>query len=547
MHDSIVFMSDNNFDFIVVGAGLAGLYAALQAAHHGTVALITKTSLEVSNSYLAQGGIAAVLGEDDSPEFHIEDTIRTGRELCNPEAVDILINQGREVVQSLINKGMPFDLVDGKISFGLEGGHSKRRVLHAGNGSTGKEMVEFLMPFVLNERNIQVFENTSVYQLIITDHSCCGVHCVNTETQNAFSLSGGCTMIATGGASALYSRTTNNSWSVGEGISLAYHAGADIESMEFQQFHPTALYSEDKDPFLISEAVRGEGAWLVDHHGERFLKKVGLEELSPRDVVSMAIFNHLKESEKQCVFLKMDHLGADKIKNRFKTIYEKSLEYHVDITKEWIPVAPAAHYTIGGVKTGLHGETTIKQLYAAGEVASTGVHGANRMASNSLLECLVFAKRAVEHAVSTGSIHKQTHSKHTGSDHESVESKAITTGTKNKNRITEPSMIFFNKQSRLRFDEIKDAVGKIMWNDVGIIRDELSLNHALKQFEDMEARLRFDGTDFFHNKARSLIQVAKIIAGSALARKESRGCHFRSDAPDKSHNYLDTVIVRKML
>ncbi len=536
-------MNDNSFDFIVVGAGLAGLYAALQAAHHGTVALITKTSLEVSNSYLAQGGIAAVLGEDDSPEFHIDDTIRTGRELCNPEAVDILINQGREVVKSLIDKGMTFDVVDGMISFGLEGGHSKRRVLHAGNGSTGKEMVEFLIPFVLNEYNIQVFENTSVFQLIITDQSCCGVHCVNTETQNAFSLSGGCTMIATGGASALYSRTTNNSWSVGEGISLAYDAGADIESMEFQQFHPTALHSENKDPFLISEAVRGEGAWLVDHHGERFLRKVGLEELSPRDVVSMAIFNHLKESDHQYVFLKMNHLGTDKIKNRFKTIYEKLLEYQVDITREWIPVAPAAHYTIGGVKTGLHGETTVKQLYAAGEVASTGVHGANRMASNSLLECLVFAKRAVEHAVSTGSINKQTPPKHTESDRESVESK-VTTSTNNKNSMKDPSTVLIHNQYRLRYDEIKEAVGKIMWNDVGIIRDELSLNHALKQFENMEAQLRFDGTDYFQSKARSLIQVAKIIAESALARKESRGCHYRSDIPDKSNDYLGTIIVR---
>ena len=551
-------MNDNSFDYIIIGAGLAGLYAALHAASYGSVALITKTSLEISNSYLAQGGIAAVLGHDDAPEFHIDDTVRAGRDLCNHDAVDILINQGRKIVQSLIKMGMPFDLVDGKISFGLEGGHSKRRVLHAGNGTTGKELVEFLIPFILKKSNITVFENTCVYNLMVGDNiddtSCLGVHCVKTDTQLTFSLSGGCTLIATGGASAIYSRTTNNSWSVGEGIALAYHVGAEIESMEFQQFHPTAFYSDHADPFLISEAVRGEGAWLVNHKGDRFLKKHGLDELSPRDVVSMAIFNELKESGEQQVFLKMDHLGADKIRNRFKMIYEKSLEYHIDITKECIPVAPAAHYTIGGIKTGLHGETNIKQLYAAGEVASTGVHGANRMASNSLLECLVFAKRAVEHASANCLFPGyELQAKAIKSSSQNILKEQCTATTIHtaesisidSNSINSDSGAPSSSDSQKTYEEIKEVIGRIMWNEAGIIRDEDSLKRALKQLEDIERAVDSALKERYPNQVGYLIDVAKMIVLSALDRKESRGCHYRSDYPDKKPQWLGTTIIRK--
>jgi L-aspartate oxidase len=540
-------MNDNSFDYIIVGAGLAGLYAAYHAANFGSVALVTKTSLEVSNSYLAQGGIAAVLGNDDSPEFHIEDTIRTGRDLCNHEAVNILINQGRAIVQTLIEMGMPFDLVDGKISFGLEGGHSKRRVLHAGNGSTGKEMVEFLIPFVLKKNNITVFENACVYKLIAGNNSCLGVQCHNLETQNTFSISGGCTIIATGGASAIFARTTNNSWSTGEGIALAYHAGADIESMEFQQFHPTAFFSDNNDPFLISEAVRGEGAFLVNHHGERFLEKHGLNELSPRDVVSMAIFNELKESGKQHVFLKMDHLGEDKIRNRFKMIYEKLLEYNLEITKDWIPVAPAAHYTIGGIKTGLHGETNIKQLYAAGEVASTGVHGANRMASNSLLECLVFAKRAIEHAsvIYLPQKHEhQTKELRSNSLYVSEKEHSGTSTTHPKSTKTNFKTPV-SGQDQINYDDIRETIGSIMWNDAGIIRDKDSLERALNQLTDIERVVKPTRDGCYPGQVMHIVDVAKMIVMSAFERKESRGCHFRSDYPEKNPQMLGTIIIHK--
>lgn len=538
-------MKDKSFDFIIIGAGLAGLHAALAAVKHGTVALITKTSLEVSNTYLAQGGIAAVLGKDDSPDFHTADTMNAGREICRHEAVDVLINQGIDNVQSLIKMGMPFNTAGGRFLFGLEGGHSKRRVLHAGKGATGKELVGFLIPLVLKESKVTVFEKTHVDRLIAENDTCKGVHCMALESDTAFVLSGSCILIATGGASAIYSRTTNNTISVGEGISLAYEIGAEIESMEFLQFHPTAFFSETGKPFLISEAVRGEGAHLINHNGERFLDKAGLNELSPRDVVSEAIFNELKDSGRKHVFLALSHLDSKKIKNRFKTIYINCLEENIDFTKENIPVAPAAHYTIGGIKTGLNGETNIKRLYAAGEVASTGVHGANRMASNSLLECLVFAKRAVEHAAlnilrDNGAasipsspalfpeISKQK--QHSAQAHEGPENVAET-----------PE----NIHSQARYDKIKAAVGEIMWDNAGIIRDKASLERALSELEKIEQNLKSGSGEYSRKRIISLVEVAKMIVLSALERKESRGCHFRSDFPEKNPNFLGTIILQK--
>lgn len=537
-------MNDKNFDFIIIGTGLAGLYAALTAAKHGSVALVTNTTLKTSNTYLAQGGIAAVLGEDDSPYFHIADTLKAGREICKKEAVDVLIKQGIECVQSLIEWGMPFDIADGKFLFGLEGGHSKRRVLHAGQGTTGKELIGFLIPLVLNEKRITIFEKTHVDRLISENDTCKGVRCIALESESTFILSGNCTIIATGGASAIYSRTTNNDCSVGEGITLAYDIGAEIESMEFMQFHPTAFFTETNDTFLISEAVRGEGAYLVNHHGERFLKKWGLNELSPRDVVSEAMFHELKESGKQHVFLVLSHLDKDKVKTRFLNIYNNCLENHIDLSREPVPVAPAAHYTIGGIKTGLNGETNIKQLYAAGEVASTGVHGANRMASNSLLECLVFGKRAVDHAVK----------KHFSSNHASSQSKRPTQNNIDKKRIANLSNttrhlhetgIPLNHLNRDRFNEVKALVGKIMWNEAGIIRNKYSLEHALKQLETAENDFGPWYDEYYQNRIRSLLEVSKMTVLSAIERKESRGCHNRSDYPERDPYFIGTIIIRK--
>ena len=512
-------MNQNKFDFIIIGAGLAGLYAALNAAKFGTVALITKTTLEVSNSYLAQGGIAASIAEDDSPALHVDDTLKTGRGLCNHDAVDILINEGRQIIQSLIEQGMMFDNLNGKISLGLEGGHSKRRVLHAGGDSTGKELVNFLVPLVQKEKNIKLFENIFVYELINRRDSCAGIQCFDLDRQTSFNLFGNSTIIASGGASAIYSRTTNPSSSVGEGIQLAYNIGAEIESMEFIQFHPTVFYSERGESFLISEAVRGEGAHLVNHEGKRFLRDWNCNELSPRDVVSKAVFFEMQRSGKPNVFLKLNHLDPLMIRNRFGSIYEEAQKNNIDITKDLVPVAPAAHYTVGGIKTGLNGETSISGLYAIGEAASTGVHGANRLASNSLLECLVFAKRAVEHSVL-------------------IPISSLSGNTNKRNfRIEE--------KNREKLQMIRKSVGIILWDNAGIIKSKTGLVFALNKLSEIENSIDILDDEYYGYKIRSLLSVAGMIIQSALVREESRGCHKRSDFPAENHDMQKTIVLKK--
>jgi L-aspartate oxidase len=512
-------MNNYTFDYVIIGTGLAGLYSALNASKFGTVALITKTTLKVSNSYLAQGGIAAAIGESDSSALHIDDTLKAGRGLCNNDAVDVLINDGKEIIQSLIDLGMPFDTDDGKISFGLEGGHSIRRVLHAGGDSTGRELVDFILTLVLKEKKIKFFENILVYDLIKENDDCIGIRCFDLNKQTSFGIAGNCTIIASGGTSAIYSRTTNPPSSVGEGITLAYNAGAEIESMEFLQFHPTAFYSERGNSFLISEAVRGDGAYLVNHQGNRFLYEWNANELSPRDIVSAAIYHEMKRSGIPNVFLKLDHLEQAVIKKRFSTIYAEVMKNQIDITKDLIPIAPAAHYMIGGIKTGLCGETNIERLYAVGEVASTGVHGANRLASNSLLECLVFSKRAVEHA----------------------NSKYISF----QKPIGIIQTITIDGASREILKSNRKKIGQIMWDNVGIVRDKASLENALYELKRIQNNIGNNNHEYYHHQIRGIIEVAEMITRSAILREESRGSHNRLDFTKEDSLFLKTIIFRK--
>jgi len=357
-------------DFLVIGSGLAGLYAALYASRFGKVAILTKSTLEESNSYWAQGGIAAAMDPEDSPLFHLDDTIKAGRGLCNREAVEILVREGVERVTDLIALGMKFDLGEKGLELGLEGGHSRRRVLHAGGNSTGKEMVQFLISSVQANPNIFIFENTEVAELISNGERCFGALAFDLNIQKHLVLKAESTILATGGASGIYLRTTNPQTATGDGIALGYRAGAEITDMEFIQFHPTAFYTENGETFLISEAVRGEGAYLLNNSLHRFMPEYHeLAELAPRDVVSRAIFNEMKVSGKNYVYLSLKHLNPDFIRKRFSNIYNASLQYGLDITSDLIPVAPAAHYLIGGVKTGLWAETNIKGLFACGEVA----------------------------------------------------------------------------------------------------------------------------------------------------------------------------------
>ncbi len=511
-------MEQYQHDYIIIGAGLAGLYSAYHASKYGTVALITKTTIEISNSYLAQGGIAAAIGKDDSPEFHFEDTIRAGAGLCKHNAVEILVNEGKKRILELIEMGMQFDKENGEISLGLEGGHSRKRILHAAGDATGKEIVNFILKYIYNNNRIKIFENTLIYKLAVDLNECFGVYAFNQHENKCFLISGKITILATGGASAIYSYSTNPQTTVGEGMWLAYECGAEVESMEFIQFHPTAFYTGTEETFLITEAIRGEGAILVNHSGERFLQD-DLNELSTRDVLSEAIYNELKRTAKTNVFLKLNHLNKEKIKSRFSNVYKEALKYGIDITRDPVPVTPAAHYIIGGIKTGLNAETNIKRLYAVGEVASTGVHGANRLASNSLLECLVFAKRAVEHSLNF----------------------------LNKNFVFGWIDYRFNIDDKLISDfiYIKNKVAKLLWDNVGIIRKGDSLIRVLAELDSLEKNFFYRGDEYYSSRITSLINIARMITIGALIREESRGCHKRSDFPEENEKFKKVIVHQK--
>ena len=508
-------------DFLIIGSGLAGLYAALYASNFGSVTILTKSTVEESNSFWAQGGIAAAVDPEDSTWFHIEDTIRAGRGLNNTEAVQVLVNEGRDLVMDLINLGMKFDSGERGLELGLEGGHTKRRVLHAGGSSTGREMVKFLIAAVEDNPSIKKHESTGVVELISDDARCYGALALGLDFEPVAFISKSA-ILATGGASALYERTTNPGGATGEGIALAYQAGAEITDMEFVQFHPTAFYNEHGASFLITEAVRGEGAYLLDVSGQRFMKMYSeLGELAPRDIVSRAVYLEMAKSSGQYVYLDMRHLDSEFVKSRFPNIYELCLNYGIDITKNLIPVAPAAHYTIGGVRTGLLGQTNIKGLFACGEVACTGVHGANRLASNSLLECVVFAKRAVDGALES-------------SGKESLR-------FNNKFDLTKFTI---SKAEENLFSEYKTACSRILNRFVGIVRDRDGLTEAEKELKTLygySARL----SGYYGLKLNMILEVSSIITRFSLIREESRGAHIRQDYPDEEPRWRKHTVMKK--
>ncbi len=521
--DEAHFKNINQFhsDFLVIGSGLAGLYAALYASKFGEVVLLTKSTLEESNSYWAQGGIAAAVDPEDSPVFHLEDTIKAGRGLCNREAVEVLVREGRERVMDLISLGMKFDLGERGLELGLEGGHSKRRVLHAGGSSTGKEMVQFLISSVKSNSNIRIFENTIVFELISDGETCSGALAFREGSQETWVFVSKSTILATGGASGIYLRTTNPPTATGDGIALAYRAGAEITDMEFIQFHPTALYTESGGSFLISEAVRGEGAYLLNPSGYRFMPDYhGLAELAPRDIVSRAIFNEMKVSGKSYVFLDLRHLNPDFIRRRFLNIYNASLNYGIDITRDLVPVAPAAHYLIGGVKTGLMAETNINGLFACGEVACTGVHGANRLASNSLLECVVFAKRAIDNA-------------------REIDNR------NNKVEDYDPTRLPpFSVSQKDDFFDMKKRISQLMTDYVGIVRRGDEIEKALAGIKGVAGSMN-RLTGYSKLKLQDIIDVCSLIAKSALIRTESRGAHIREDFPDEDPLWEAHIVLKK--
>lgn len=493
-------------DFLIVGSGVAGLNAALEASRHGEVLLVTKSTLDESSSYWAQGGVAAVLKETDSYESHISDTIEAGRGYCDLEAVEILVKEGAERVKELISKGMPFEKTNGQLNLGMEGGHSRRRILHANGAATGKALVDFLISQIRKSNRITIAENVFVYDLISDENRCFGALAYQYKEDKVVQIRSKATILATGGYSGLYTRTTNPHTSTGDGLWLALNHGAILKDLEFIQFHPTVFYSSTGDGFLISEAVRGEGARLYNVSGERFMERYPDRELSPRDIVSREIFHQIEKQDEDFVFLDLTHLNASKIRDHFPGLIRRIEENAIDITKDGIPVAPAAHYCIGGIETGFDGQTSVDGLYACGEVAATGVHGANRLASNSLLECLVFSKRAIDHA----------------------------SNLKENTRMIGITMKPFSLSLDLEepFMVQKKTVTTLLNRFAGIERDDAGLHQAFDQINsELKSPLYNQGNEYFFLRMKEMVNIAELIVVGALNRKESRGVHFRKDFP----------------
>ena len=514
-----LFMKQFDFDFVVVGSGLAGLLAAYHASAHGTVALISKSELDISNSYHAQGGIAAAIGPDDDPLYHFHDTLTAGRGLCDHDSVDILVKEGLERVREMIAMGMSFDRdAGGELVLGLEGGHSHRRILHADGDATGKEMTGFMLHKIMLDPNITTFEYTTAIKIFSRDGVCSGIQTLDYHTGENMLFRTRATILATGGLSRIYARSTNPYTATGDGFALAWQAGAKLADMEFIQFHPTALSIDGEDAYLISEAVRGEGAHLMDTNGERFMLPLHpMAELAPRDVVASAIFKRMQETG-STVFLSLRHLNAEFLQERFHSIDARLKSVGIDLTKDLIPISPAAHYTVGGIRTDEWGQTNITGLFACGEVASTGVMGANRLASNSLLECLVYGKRIVEKAKELP--------KATG---------------------IQPSIdtVFLHPETDDEYLIIKNELSQLMSSKVGIVRKREEMITALSAINQIGKKYPEELTDYNGKKIHELATVCRLICVSALERKESRGGHVRSDFPNESDDYVYHIIQEK--
>jgi L-aspartate oxidase len=490
-----------SFDFIVVGSGIAGLRAAVALAEHGRVTVLTKDRVTESNTEYAQGGVAVALSDDDAIELHYQDTIDAGAGLCDPDAVGVLVEEGPRYITELIEHGAEFDREDGQLAFTREAAHSRSRVLHARGDATGREIVRALVAWSKKSPNIEFLAHACTQSLIVKDGRCVGVTYVEPESYRIRALYARAVTLATGGAGQLYLHTTNPDVATGDGQAMAYRAGAVMADMEFVQFHPTALAAPNAPRFLLSEAMRGEGGVLLDLQGERFMSRYDKRaELAPRDIVSRAIHFEMQRSDSNHVWLDMRGLDRAFVRERFPKIFNTCLLYNIDITRDLIPVSPAAHYAMGGVRTDTFGRTSTAGLYAAGEVACTGVHGANRLASNSLLEGLVFGARAGATAAMEAS---------------------------SKIDAAEPRDWDYGEAADWRIDDgTRAEVKRIMWDKVGIVRDAKGLADALAALEEIASRP-------LNTRSWNFVTLARLIAEAALSRRESRGAHYRSDYPER--------------
>ena len=516
-------MPNHTSDFLVIGSGLAGMLAAWELSAVGTVNLVTKRDPLSSNTANAQGGIAAAVSPDDSFESHISDTLRAGAGLCEPDIVRLAINEGPDCVRELLELGVQFTKKSVKLDLGLEGGHSARRILHS-HDLTGRAIALALLQACKSSPNIKIFENCVAIDLILRDHArnllpdsnrCFGAYTLDEATGKISLFGAKFTILATGGAGKVYRYTSNPDTATGDGIAMAYRAGLPLKNMEFVQFHPTCMYHPKAKSFLVSEAVRGEGAILRLASGEAFMEKYDPKaELAPRDIVARAIDSEIKRTGADCVFLDITQRKPDFIKKRFPFIYKTCLQYGVDMTKEPIPVVPAAHFFCGGIATGPDGNTEMDGLYAIGEAACTGLHGANRLASNSLLEASVFARRCVRHIKE-----RMQHLRRAGTPQLS------SWHTGNATPSEEAVTIAQN------WEEIRT----LMWNYVGIVRTDRRLGRASRRMGLINAEIHEYYWDFLLTRnvieLRNIACVAEQVIRSAIYRRESRGTHYNLDCP----------------
>jgi L-aspartate oxidase len=524
-------LNQRNFDFLVIGTGIAGLTFALKVAEQGRVGLITKKHRAESNTNYAQGGIAAVMAQDDSLELHVRDTLEAGAGLCREDVVRTIVGEGPALVRELMELGVRFTEREnqrGQLDLGREGGHSKRRVLHAGD-ITGREIERALLAAVAAQSPITVFEDMLAIDLITTQklgwpgqNRCVGCYALDESTREVHVFAAPVTLLATGGSGKVYLYTSNPDIASGDGVAMAYRAGATVANMEFIQFHPTCLYHPGAKSFLISEAVRGEGAVLRGRDGQAFMPRYHpLADLAPRDIVARAIDSEMKKTGADFVLLDITHKDPEFVRKRFPNIHAKCLEYGLDMTRMPLPVVPAAHYQCGGVVTNVDGETDIDGLLAAGEVGCTGLHGANRLASNSLLEALVVAHRAADVAI--------------------------------RKKLPEPMKLpEWQSGDAHDPDELVvvthnwDEIRRLMWDYVGIVRTDKRLMRARSRIQNLQREIN----EFYWNykvtpdliELRNLALVAELIIESALLRKESRGLHYTLDYPGTLAVASDTVL-----
>ncbi len=517
-------------DVLVMGSGLAGLGYALKVADFATVNLVTKRGLTETSTSKAQGGIAAVLGPDDRFEYHIQDTLTVGEGLSHPDIVELVVRQGPERIKELVDLGAHFDVgADNGYDLGREGGHSRRRIIHA-HDMTGAEVERILAEKVLAHPNIRVHEHHMGVNIITEERvvrrgrivvnregACLGAYVLNTATGEVDTFAAAITLLATGGVGKVYLYTSNPDIATGDGVAMAYRAGAMVGNLEFVQFHPTCLYHPEAKNFLISEALRGEGAILKDRRGRTFMEKYHpLKDLAPRDTVARAIDLELKRSGEDCVYLDISHRPPDFVSGRFPNIYQKCLEFGIDITKDPIPVVPAAHYMCGGVVADAFGRTTISNLFAVGEVSMTGLHGANRLASNSLLEALVFSHQAA------------------------LAAREVLPGLKLPTSAALPEWNPYgatDSEEAVVVSHNWDEIRRCMWNYVGIVRTDRRLLRAQHRIDLISQEIQEYYWDFLITsdllELRNIATVADLIIRMALRRKESRGLHYNLDYPQR--------------